>query len=181
MDDEFTKPYKKLQAVAELQEQNDLVDLYVHLFKEKYKTAYIVPVDRSHFKHIKTLRESMGPKALGILYAYFESRDDWFVKQQHSLECLIKNLNKVNQALLTKERVSELRDKLLINLHCDACWKSFDLICPPTKDIANSVVLCPVCEADDKAPYRPTKEERRKALRLISNAFPEVKKDVDIP
>jgi hypothetical protein len=171
--DDYEAPYRRLAAVEEQQQQNDLVDLYLKLYKEKYRQEFIVPVDRNHFKHIKDLRNVAGPKAMGILIAYFEMRDDWFSKQHHSLECLLKNINRVNAHLQQKQKAQELKGLILLNFYCEACGELNSVPVKPSYD-GNTPYRCNTCIEKNRPFWRPNKEERRKALMNINRAFPEL-------
>lgn len=175
-DFEYTKGYRKIAAAEELQVQNDLLDLYLRLYRERYKQEFIVPVDKKHFKHIKDLREAVGnERALGIIYAFFEVRDSWFEKQHHSLECLLKNINKLSQYVAHLQRKQKLNGKLCIEMRCDACGNAFERILDPNHNF-DEIFRCADCMDENKPLYKPSQEERLGALHMINATFKEVPK-----
>lgn len=175
MDDDFYKPYQKLQAVEEKLAQDTLLELYIMLYKDKYKNEPIFPVDNKQYRHIRDLKKQVGDKAMSFLHAYFSMRDDWFMKQQYSLDCLLKNLNKVSMVVSRRDDTRKLQGKVRLTFSCDACWKPFELICDWNYDFLNKPVFCFECGAGAKA-KKVTKDEFKQAIRVIGSAFKEVEK-----
>ncbi len=176
-DFEYSKSYRKLAAVEDKIQQDSLLELYVMLYKDKYKNEPIFPVDNKQYKFVKELRQQVGDeKARTFLHSYFEIRDDWFSKQHHSLECLLKNINKVALFASKRSDTNKLRGKLKMQFHCDSCWCEFTLICEPDFDYCNKLVRCPECEGANKPLKRVSKEERRKTILKLGMMFPEMPK-----
>lgn len=165
------EPYRKLDQVADLQENNFYLDVYISHYKNRYRNEPIFDLSNIHFKYIKDLRKLVGNKTGEVLEHYFEMKDDWFYKQQHSLECLIKNINAVVNSLSSRARPSFGNSKMMnVDFHCDACWKAFVLTCPLNYDF-NTFTRCEQCEKEDRPLKTVTKEERRKAILKYGEKF----------
>lgn len=169
-------PYRKLAAVEELQDSNALLDLYVKLYKKKFRGEPIFPVSKAHLTQIKDFRKNAGDKAYELLQHYFEMKDEWFIKQAYSLDCLLRKIHIVAASYsqkVGKEQVPAGKERV-IEFNCDSCWRPFML---PTsfKHDPDKQVRCPECERENKAPKRVTKEERARALGLCNNFV------VDVP
>lgn len=177
MDDDFTKPYRKIAAAEELLEQNSLLTIYIEFYKKKFRGEPIFPVDKIHFKHIKEIRSTAKERAYALIQHFFTMKDEWFVKQAYSLECLAKNLHKVNADYSQRvEPAHKMQGKLKMQFYCEACWVEFTLICEPGFDFINGLVRCEKCTQLNQPLKRVSKEERRRTILKLGAAFPEVPK-----
>lgn len=162
MDDELAKPYKKIAAAEELIEANSLLDLYIDMYKRKYKTEPIFNVTRAHTTQIKDLQRLTKGQGRVFISEYFQMRDDWFHKQQYSLDCLIRNLNKVAVAVKKREAHVDLKGKMIIQIICDSCHKELRLYWPMDSTFVTKTVRCEVCEREN----RPGMVVRNKKINL---------------
>lgn len=167
------RPYKKIQAAEDLVNSNALLDLYVTLYKKKYKAEPIFPVTREHLNLIKSFAQSTGPRAYGLLEHFFEMKDDWYHKQAHSLACLMNNLNKVNASYSQRVAAHKPSGLMHINTFCDACHAYFVLEVPMNHDM-NKTRRCGPCTKENRPVKTTSKEERRIAVLQMGNAFPEL-------
>lgn len=174
MNEEQCKPYQRIAAAEEQLEHNSLLSLYIELYKKKYRAEPIFPVSNAHLTQIKDLRRAVKEKAYFFISSYFEMRDDWFEKQHYSLDCLLKNLNKVNTYLSSRTERTRDRGKIKLQFHCDACWKGFTLTCDMHFDFLNKPVFCEACGPNAKV-KRLNKEERRATVLKLGRAFPDLK------
>lgn len=125
---DWEKPYRKVLQREEQLEQETLIQQYKDLYKKKYRQDVIFHPSNVHFKHLKELRQQVGDKASHYLYAFFEIREDWFMKQNHSLKCLLDNINKVAiHVEKSFQKKIELKEKRLVNHFCEACFKDLKL------------------------------------------------------
>lgn len=174
-DDQWNKQYRRLDAVEELSNRSALLELYARLYKEKFRLEPIFPSTNAHEAQLKALQKAVGAdKAYALIQTFFEIRDTFFEKQQYSLECLMKNLNRVNVEAQRKHGEERLKGKLSMEFHCDACWTPFELICEPTYDYINKLVRCEPCKTESKQLKRVSKEERRATILKLGNAFPDL-------
>lgn len=173
-DDEFTRPYRRIAAAEESLERNALLDYYVKLYKQKYRAEPIFPITAVTQTQIKDLQRIMKDKAYATLTAYFQISDKWFEQQQYSLDCLLKNLSKVNVQIQKLDNTQKLKGKLKMQFHCDSCWQEFTLICAPDYDFLNVLVRCEPCTAANRPLKKISKEERRATVLKLGNAFPDV-------
>lgn len=150
MDDELSKPYKKLAAVEEQIESNSLLDLYIDLYKRKYKTEPIFPVTRVHMTQIKDLQRLTKGQARVFISEYFQINDEWIKKQHHDLPTLLKSLNKLSAIIAKRDGQKDLRGKLTIQFHCDACQREFTLLWPMNSTYCDKLVRCHECERQNK-------------------------------
>lgn len=169
-DNEFYRPYKKLQAVQDQQEQNLLVDIYASHWKNKFKSMPIFPVSNSHFTQMKDFRRAAGPNAALLVEHYFTMKDDWFIKQAYSLDCLVKNLNKVNASFGTLQHSKSNSNQMSIKIGCDACWEILELSVPINFDF-NRPVRCVTCVDHGKSIRHTTKAERTAAVVKFGETF----------
>ncbi len=174
-DDQWNKQYTRLAAVEEQLDLNSFLDRYVELYKKKFRGEPIFGIDNIHFKHAKDIQKMAGTKAFALVEHYFSMHDKWFEDHAYSLDCLVKNLDRVN-ADHSKRQPRELEGKLKIDFHCDACWKPFVLICDPTYDFLNAAVRCEDCTKANKPLKKLSKKERRKTVLKLGAAFPEMPK-----
>lgn len=177
--DAMEAPYRKIAAAEEQIDSNALLDLYVELYKRKFYNEPIFPIHNGHFNQIKAFRKQAGERAYALLQHYFEMKDEWFHNQAYSLDCLLKNLNKVNAAYGQKAHVSELKDHISIPFHCDSCWHPFTLTVKANYDF-NRLTRCVECEREKRPIKTVTKEERRAAILKYGATFVKLPKSVDI-
>lgn len=173
-DDEFLKSYRKVAAAEELIETNTLLELYSTLYKKKYKGEPIFPFNKYHLQQIKDFKRATGEKAYYILQHYFTMRDPWFESQAYSVECLIKNLNRINADFSSKNSIHTPSGYMEIDFYCDACWVKFLLKAPMSWDLTTRFIRCPDCEKEDRPLKRVSKEERRNTILKLGAAFPEL-------
>lgn len=167
--------YKRIAAAEDLVQSNALLDLYISLYKKKYRGEPIFPVSRAHHTQIKDFARNAGDKAHGIMQFYFEMKDEWFIKQAYSLDCLLKNLHRIAAEYSQRTGTAQkLKGKLKIQFHCDACWQEFTLICAPEYDFLNVLVRCEPCTTANKPLKKISKEERRATILKLGSAFPDV-------
>jgi hypothetical protein len=166
-------PYKKIQAAEDLVNSNALLDLYVVLYKKKYKDEPLFGVNKEHLNLIRSFSKSAGHKSYGLLEHFFEMKDDWFHKQAHSLSCLMNNLGKVHASYSQKNAVARPAGTMRINTFCDACWGYFVLEAPGNYNF-DKPKRCSDCIDNNVPLKRVTKEERAKAVKIISKSFPEI-------
>ena len=166
--------YKRIAAAEELVNSNALLDLYSRLYKKKYRGEPIFPVSNAHLTQIKDFSRAVGDKAHGIMQHYFEMKDDWFIKQAYSLDCLIKNIHKVSASYSQRTNREHLHaGKRENQVYCDACWEEFTLLCDMNHDW-DRPIICDTCKQTGKKPKRLTKEERHRTILKLGNAFPEM-------
>lgn len=153
--------YKRIAAAEDQLEQSGLLSYYVERYQRKYRTPPIFPPDNRHFKHIKDLRNLTKEKAYDFITTYFEMHDDWFQKQNYSLDCLIKNLNKIAPVIVKRDSVREVKSKegVALKVGCDACWKEMTYIVPMNNVNIPSFIRCEECEKANKP--RKTQKERK--------------------
>lgn len=167
--------YKRIAAAEDVVEQNTLLDEYIRCYKNKYRGEPIFSVDNIHFRHIKTIRQSAKEKSRALINHFFAMKDDWFEKQAYSLDCLVKNLHRVNSDYSNRiEPQRKMQGKLKMQFHCDACWQEFTLICAPEYDFLNVLVRCEPCTAANRPLKKISKEERRATVLKLGSAFPGV-------
>lgn len=94
--DQWEAPYRKVAAVHELQESNFLVRLYLECYEKRYKAKFVFPLGNSHLTLIQDIQKMAKDRTPQLIEHYFKMNEPWFKSQTHSLECLKKNLNKVN-------------------------------------------------------------------------------------
>lgn len=176
MNDDFEKPYRKIAAAEEQLERGALLDYYVKLYKQRYRAEPIFPVTAVTQTQIKDLQRIMKDKAYDTLTAYFKMKDDWFEKQHFSLDCLLKNLSKVNVQVTKAQGVAKAQGKISIQIYCDSCWNEFNLICDMHFDFLNKPVRCEPCYAQDAPLKRVSKQERHGTITRLGSAFPEMPK-----
>lgn len=179
MNDEFEnykKTYGKINAAQEQQEQNLLVDVFASGWKAKHKGNYIFPVTNSHFQQMRDFRKAAGTNAAQLIEHYFTMRDEWFIKQRHSLDCLCKNLNLVNASYSSQAHAREHAGGMHVPFHCDSCWKPFELLAPITYNF-DRPTRCPDCEKVNRPVKHTTKAERQGALRGFKLVFLDVPED----
>ena len=121
-EDDLKAPYRKLQAVEDQIELNWILEVYTGYFKQKFKGMPIFPVDNIQFKWAKDLKKLCGMKAAEIIEHYFSMKDEWFIKQAYSLECLVKNINKVNASFSQNSHLRQSHNQITVPVFCDACW-----------------------------------------------------------
>ncbi len=177
MDDELSRPYKKLAAVEEQIESNSLLDHYVDLYKRKYRTEPIFPVTRVHMTQIKDLQRLTKGQARVFISEYFQMKDDWISKQHHSMDCLLKSLNKIGASVAKRDAVKDLKGKIKLQFHCDSCWNEFTFICDSNFKYCDEFVQCEECKRVKARPKRVSKEERREAILKLGFAFKEIPKN----
>lgn len=177
--DEYNQGYRRLAAVEEQQEISAIIDGYADLYRRRYKVPFLPLNGAVHARQLKDFRMAAKDRAYELLNLYFESGDDWFVKQTHSVECLLKNLNKLNALSLNRAGNRKLKDSLRIPFYCDACWDLFDLVCEPTFDFLNVLVRCPFCAAAKKPLRRISKEERISVINTLKSTFPALPKELE--
>lgn len=173
-DDEFNRPYRKIQAAEDLIEENALMARYVELYKKKFRGEPLVDVNRVQLAQLKAFKRIAGIHAHTLMSHYFEMHDKWFTDQAYSIDCLIKNINKVHASLSQRTGRVNLSGKLKIPFHCDACWKEFDLICDMKFDYTSRVVKCPECEASNKPVKVVTQTQRKETIMRLGYGFPEM-------
>lgn len=161
-DFEYSKSYQRVAAAEEQIERSSLLDYYVSLYKKKYKSEPIFPVTSVTQNQIKELHRVMKDKARDTVTAYFSMRDDWFDKQHHSLECLLKNLSKVNVQVSRQVQNRDLKNKLTLQFYCDSCQREFTLLWPMDSTYCDKLVRCVECTASN----RPGMKAKNKRLTL---------------
>lgn len=173
--EQLKNQYRRLQATEDLVNSNALLDLYVSLYKKKFKGEPIFPVSNEHLNMIKSFAKASGHKAYALLEHYFEMRDDWFQKQAYSISCLMNNLNKVNASF--SQKAASYRPHGTVRLHtfCDCCWEYFDTEVPMAHNF-DKTMTCPKCKETGAKPKRVSKEERNKTIQVLGAAFPELPK-----
>lgn len=171
----YKKTYGKIQAVVENQEQNFLVEVFASGWKAKHKGNYIFPVTNAHFTQMKDFRRQVGSCAAQLIEHYFTMRDDWFIQQRHSLDCLLKNVNKVIASYSTNAHARESAGKMSVPFHCDSCWEPFNLLVPITYNF-DRPSRCPECEKQNTPLRVVSKEDRNKALHILGTIFLDVDK-----
>lgn len=137
---EYLKPYLKLQAVEELKEQNRLLDLYVKHHQIRYKARPVFPPGTAHLTLLKDLKKMANEKAGALIEHYFKMEDPWFKTQCHSLDCLKKNLNKVNADYEQRSVKMTHNEKIRIEFLrvCSKCLKSQKWVGSP-EEVDNDV------------------------------------------
>lgn len=173
-DDEWSKPYRKIKAAEDLIQENTLLDDYVRLYKKKFRGEPLVGVSRIHQAQIKHLVAISGDKAHHLLEHYFTMKDEWFIKQAYSLDCLIKNIHKVSADF--SQRITRHKDsgKISIATTCDSCWKPFVLVCDLHFNYYDRPSRCPECEKENKPIRYASAAEKKRLTNKIGASFPEM-------
>lgn len=174
--EDYIKPYKKLAAAEDLLESNALLTQYIDLYKRKFKGVPIFPVNRAHLTTIKDFAKAAGPQAHAMIEHYFEMRDEWFIKQAYSLDCLLRNIQKVGASLSQSSSRRVNNAKMQINWGCDSCWKEFLLVVSIHYDFSK-ITRCKDCEEKNRPYVTVNKEERARFMSNIAKAFPEIPGD----
>ena len=169
-EDDLKAPYRKLQAVEDQIELNWILEVYTGYFKQKFKGMPIFPVDNIQFKWAKDLKKLCGMKAAEIIEHYFSMKDEWFIKQAYSLECLVKNINKVNASFSQNSHLRQSHNQITIAVFCDACWKEFPLTVSINHDF-NHPHKCPDCVIKNRPLKRVEREKRLKIVKALGAAF----------
>lgn len=162
MNEELAGPYRKLEAVQEQQEAAFLVEVFSSHWKLKFKSMPIFPVSNYHFTQMKEFRKSAkaaGANAEALIEHYFSIRDEWFEKQAYSLDCLCKNVNKVNASYGKAKHSQDRSNKIRITRFCDCCEVPMELELPLDFDF-NALLRCEDCKNGNKPPKKTTKAER---------------------
>lgn len=175
-EDDFYRPYQKLQAVQDLEDQNFLLECFSSHWKLKYRSDYIYPVTRAHIGLIKGFKQQAGTLASELIEHFFQMKDEWFLKQRYSLDCLCKNINAVNASYTLKRVHRNLSGEIRIQVFCDSCEKELEL-CVPFKYDFDTATRCVECTQGNKPTKRTTKAQRQKAIHGFGIAFPELPKD----
>lgn len=175
MNDEeiLRRPYKKLQATEELINNNALLDLYASLYRKKFKSAPIFPVNNSHITAIKDFAKLAGDRAYGLMEVFFDCKDDWFIKQAYSIDCLIKNINKVNAYYAQRIDFHRGNHKALSKVFCDHCWEDMEIVTTFNHNF-DKTNCCDNCRANKTPPKRVTKQQIRQTLKIFEKSFPDV-------
>ncbi len=179
-EDSWNNPYKKLQAVEDQIEEGSLMQSYVDLYRKKFRGEPLIDVNKVSIAQVKHLKSVAKDKAHALLHHYFEMRDDWFVKQAYSLDCLIKNLNKVNASYSQRTTNHKDSGKIQVQFSCDSCSREFTLVCDMHYNLVNKRTRCIDCERDDKPGKVVTKEKKYAAART-GTIFPEMPSGLDSP
>lgn len=174
MNEDLHKQYKRIQAAEDQMEVNNLLDLYISLYKKKFRNEPIFAPSNAHLTQIKDFKRLAKDKAYSIMNTYFQMNDDWFIKQHYSIDCLIKQINKVSTQAAKSIEIQSLKGKISLDFHCDACWKSMKLVCEPNFNFLDKPVRCDECYAKDAPIKKLTKDERRQIILKLGAAFPEV-------
>lgn len=167
-EEQYRQTYGKIQAAQDQQEQSYLVDVFSRCWKNKFYSFPLFPTSNYHFVQMRNLKKEAGDKAAELIEHYFEIKDEWFIKQAYSLDCLCKNINKVNASLASRATHERAGD-LLIRYACDACEKQIDLRVP-----SNYKFIFERCEDCIKAnrPFKfSTKEERARSVIGMGQAI----------
>lgn len=176
-DDVWNKQYTRAAAVEDQLELDSLATHYQELYKKKHRGMMpLIADNNAHLFAFRELRRITGQKAFEILEAYFQMKDEWFEKQGYSMQCLLKNLNRVNQVAQRTTATRSLQGKIEIRVHCDSCWTQFDLTCPMTFDFLTELVRCDECKKMNRPLKLVTKEDRDAAMRGYYLKFPEMPK-----
>lgn len=172
MDEEYLKPYKKAQAVEEQIEFDSLMDYYRDRYKREYYTSPIFNNEAHGRTLIKDLKRLMGIKSRDVITTYFEMKDDWFVKQMHSLDCLLRNLNKVNSVLEKKTGTVQSGNsrRIRMTMSCDSCWKQFEYVRDWKEDFTTKPVFCNACGSGAKT-RTVTRDQARLAFMKMGQNF----------
>lgn len=173
-EDDGLKQYRRIAAAEDLIESNALLELYVRLYKKKYRGEPLFHVNNVHLTQIKDFKKHAKEHAYGIMQHYFEMRDDWFIKQAYSLDCLIKNLHRVSADYTSRTTVHRQKGQVELEFFCDACWKPFNLICDLNYNFLNNPVRCPECKTLNAPLRRVNPADRRKTSIQVGQAFPDV-------
>lgn len=178
MSSDWNKPYQKIAAAQELIEESSLMQSYIDLYRKKFRGEPLVGVNSVHLAQVKHLKNTAKDRAHALLHHYFEMKDEWFIKQAYSLDCLIKNLHKVNASY--SQRTTHHKDSGMIQLQfgCDSCGREFTLVCDMHYNLVNKRTRCVDCEREDK-PGRVITAEEKKAAAKTGGIFPEMPSSID--
>ena len=171
-------PYKKIRAAEDLQESNYLLTVYRALYKNKFRNEPIFPLSNSHLTQIKDFRRLVGDQAQFVMEHYFTMKDDWFIKQQYSLDCLLKNINKVNGSYSSATRLTRSTNEISINWFCDSCWKPFVLTVSMQYDF-DKLTRCNECTAENKPWKRVDRNTKARTLKTINSFVKDVETKKD--
>lgn len=178
-DNELHKPYLKLKTITDQQEQNFLIEVFSSHWKLKFKGIPIFPVSNFHFTQMKDFRRAAGPNAALLIEHYFSMKDEWFSKQAYSLDCLIKNVNKVNASFSQHQHARSQANMLAPSINpmfCESCWKELHITVPLDFDF-NKAVRCEECRDRDRPFKRVTRAERLAANIKFGQIVIDIKED----
>ena len=176
-DEEFFKlqgNYKKLAAVEEVEHNNLLVDIFISHWKLKFKAPPLF-ADTLHFAQMRGFQKIAGKKSEALIEHYFAMKDEWFISQAYSLDCLCKNINKVNASYSLFAESRNKENKVAVDVHCDSCWAPFQMLAGLNHDW-DKMMRCPPCEKANRPLKKVTKAERQAAVYKLSQLFPEMPK-----
>lgn len=166
-------PYRKIAQAEELVNANALLDLYIALYKKKFRGEPIFPVSNEHLNMIKSFGRASGSKAYELLQHFFEMRDEWFQKQAYSIACLMNNLNKVNASYSQKAAAYRPSGTMQADVFCDHCWEDMVITVPMNHNF-DKTNCCDKCKENRVPPKRVSQAERRKTILKLGAAFPEL-------
>lgn len=173
MNDEFRRPYVRLKETEDQITANNLLNLYITLYKQKFKGEPIFPTSKTHLTMLKNLVTSCGQRAYGIIEHYFEMKDEWFKQQAFSIDCLLNNLNKVNASYSEKVARTGFSGMLTVQTFCDACWGDCFITVKANHNF-DTPHRCPECEKNNVPLKRVSLEERRNTILKLGAAFKEL-------
>lgn len=143
--EQWEAPYRKVAAVHELQESNYLVNLYLNCYERHYKAKFIFPLGNAHLTLIQDIKKQAQDRTAALIEHYFKVKEQWFSQQNHSLECLKKNLNKVNADYEKRSQMTQTSETFIKSwLSCDKCFKHFWWVGNPHK--LEGPRICEECE-----------------------------------
>lgn len=167
---DWDKPYEKVFKKEETLELQSLLDQYRKLYREKYKQEIIFHPSNTHKQHLVDLRKLVGDKASQYLYEYFNMREDWFMKHNHSLKVLLDNINKISIQVEKKfQKKIESKEKRLIDYFCESCWKDIQKEVPMDFSFDGKLIRCEECEKENRSLKKPE-------ARVLKFSLPEMPK-----
>lgn len=166
----------KMGQAHDLIESNALLDLYIKLYKKKYRGEPVFPVSNAHLTQIRDFKRNAKDKAYELLQHFFEMKDQWFENQAYSLDCLLKNLHKISASYSSRTGHVQKGIMIEIKFFCDACGLEFKKTLPAQTDPTKHFARCEACEKKNAPQRRMPKEKIKLELKDVSEPEKEEKK-----
>lgn len=171
-DDEFQRPYKRIAAAEELVDANSILDCYITAYKKKFRNEPIFPKSNAHLTQIKDLKSQTKGRGYEFIQAYFQMKEWVFEQQHYSLDCLLKNLNKVSTYLATRAPQTKAGTKTVaFDGYCDFCWGRMTVEDEISPTAFSGTMKCEQC-IKENGPVKKIPHTRRLEVNL-----PELPKD----